>query len=344
MVLVPKGTWWRESATDAVTKSYLGVAIASTRTMLVGNLSGGPLIAYINTANLGDLSPTVTQVATGHSDLLVSIDYIPTPGIDEAIAVGENGRVDWTLNQGLNWNSTILGIADLNDIAGVAPGATQWIAPGVNVIWGRDGFGTWTTRWTGTRPWSSVAYRASAGWVVVAQDGYATQSPTGLNGTFITPYQVAAVSFTRIRANSSYFIAIGLNGAIYRSATGLSGSWTDISIGGSSFLFGITPLAADNNWAISDLTGKSWYTSDNGTTWTENRAATPQPLNGLTNNTVYAVGAGGSGHVYVSFDQEQADFVTTATAPVPPAAFSANDDMSGDAVRRLVTQFRSGRG
>lgn len=226
------------------------------------------------------------------------------------------------------------------DIVGVTGDPTRFVAVGTNVIFGQSQTSNWTTRWTGSASWSSVAYRAGAGWVVVSFTGSATQSPTALNGSFITPYSITGNVLWKVRANDSYFIAVGTNGSIFRSATGLSGSWTDFSLAAAPTLKAITPLAADTYWVASDTDGRSWYSSDNGATWTINEPIT-RDFNDLIYAAPYALACGDYGSIYLTYEQNQADFITTATTPAPPPAFSANADMTNDAVRRLIGQFRS---
>lgn len=342
MALLKKGTWWRLAYTGPLADNWAGVAVAAQRTILVGENVPNSLLSFIPGANLEDIPVPLFPISQSWGDGLTSIAYIPTLGVDEMVLVGENGRYSWSVNQGANWNTAAFaGNPDMRDIAGVSGQPTQFVAVASNVVWGRDSLGTWSTRWTGTRPWGGVAYRAGAGWVVVGTDGYAMHSPSGLNGTFGTPYVVTTGAMGRVRANDSYFIATDTSAGIWRSSTGLSGSWTDISLGGSHVFLVAMPMAADNEWVVFDYTGQWWYTSDNGDNWTLGDLALDFGVIAVGVDATYAVCATLNGKIYVSYDLEQEDH-TPVDAPAPDAAFGANDDMAGDAVRRLVTQFRSG--
>jgi hypothetical protein len=102
-------------------------------------------------------------------------------------------------------------------------------------------------------------------------------------------------------------------------------------------------LAGTGQFVIFAFNGRSWFSGNNGLTWAENGHQLSDQPNGADGGAVTLAAAGNNGGVYVSYDQEQEDH-TPVAAPTVPAAYGENDDMSGDAVRRLVTQFRSGRG
>lgn len=341
MTTLPPGAWWRSSRQGTLGQVITGAVIGPTRLIIVGEDSGSPIIYTALAADLRELTPTYSQETPAGSDPLRGVDY--TADISEAVAVGDNGSVETSGNEGLSWSAqTLAGSPDLSDVVAVSGATSRFVAVAPGEIWGRDAAGTWTTRWTGANTFYSVAYRAGAGWVASGLSGWTTQSPTAANGSFIAPYQIAPGDITRIRANNSYFIAVGDGGKIWRSATGLSGSWTDISLTETFNLDYISPTAADNGWAISSL-NRTWYSQDNGTTWVYagDRAYSVSPM--TTNNDVTIAGSNAFGWTWVSYEQFQADYFTTVTGDAPPA-FSPNADMAGDAVRRLVTQFRSGRG
>jgi len=346
MAIVVKGTWWRESNIGAALSTYRAAVIGPNRAIVVGVESGTPAIATANTADLV-LSPTVwTSRTPAGTDQLYGVDY--AADIDEAVAVGVNAVIETSINQGLNWTGqNLAGAADLFDVVAASGAASRFVAGGFGVIWGRTSGGAWSTRWTGSQQWYGVAYRPGTGWAAVGLSGFVTASPSAANGSFITPYVIGGgVFLASVRANDSIFLAVGSNGAVYRSANPISGSWADVSLGESVALVAVAPLAPDNTWAIADATGRLWLSADNGSTWTEISTVVAYPLAGLANSAVSALATGGNGSVYVTYDDDQPDYVPADTKGpgVVGPAFSANDDMAGDAVSRLITQFRSGRG
>lgn len=345
MATLEKGSWWRVSAVGAAADIYRATVIAPTRTIFVGENSGTPLIQTVDTADLALLAPTYTPRAPNGTDRLFGVAHISAENI--VAAVGGNGRIEESTDQGLNWTSQTVALNPfLYDVVGVTGDATsRFVAVGVNKIWGQDNTGTWTERWTGSQQYFGVAWRSGAGWVAVGSSGNAAHSPTGAAASWTAPYSVHTVSLNKVRANTSYFLAVSSDGKVFRSTTGLAASWTDVSpVGGGNFV-ALAPMAADNDWALLDGVGDGFITDDNGATWTANRFATAYFPQGMANTGANVVASGNNGSAFVSFAQTQEDYV----APVqeiqaPEAAFIANADMAGDSVRRLVTQFRSGRG
>lgn len=345
MATLVKGSWWRVSYAGLSTTQLRACVIAPTRTVFVGVDGSAPWIQTVNTADLGDLAPTHTVRTAAGTDQFFGVDHIATEDI--VAAVGNNGRIEESTDQGLNWTGiNVTGNPLLYDVVGVTgDAASRFIAVGVNKIWGQDNVPAWTERWTGSQQWFGVAHRVGAGWVAVGNGGFASHSPTGAAASWTAPYSVHTVSLNKVRANASYFLAISSDGKIFRSTTGLSASWTDISFDGPGNLLAIAPMALDNSWAILDSVGNGWTTADNGDNWTANPVATVYPPQGIANTGTNAVGCGTFGAAFVSFEQTQEDYVAPdIELQAPPLAFAENDDMAGDAVRRLVTQLRSGRG
>lgn len=349
MVTLAKGTWWRQVRRSIATESFNAVASVSDRWVLVGTTGGAaPLIIWcLKSQMLGPVPIFYTGSAIG-SVPLNDVDYLSNESI--AFAVGDSGRMYESSDLGANWTNYALSPA--NDIDGVvcvaADPNSNVIAVGNGAIWGRDTLKTFTTRWTGSQQWKSVAYRPGAGWVVVGNSGWVTQSPSGINGTFIAPYQITAQNFKRIRSNSTHFIAVGSFGDVWRSATGLPASWTKLDLGTSGVFFIGTALGySDQTWVAATYDGEFWYTSNNGDSWTKGDFVFPDAVRNCDAVFESALMVGDYGTAYVSYTDDQADYVEpddiTGQGEVGPA-FNPNNDMAGDAVRRLVTQFRSGRG
>ena len=348
MVSIAKGTWWRQIRRTVATESFNAVASASDWWLLVGTDGGTAPLAYRVQKSAAIGFPIFYSGNLTGAVPLNDVDYLSNESI--AFAVGDSGRMYESSDLGQNWTNYALSPA--NDIDGVvcvaADPNSNVIAVGNGAIWGRDTLKTFTTRWTGSQQWKSVAWRVGVGWVVVGNSGWVTQSPTGINGTFIAPYQITAQNFKRIKANSSVFMAVGSFGDVWRSATGLPASWTQLDLGTSGVFFVGTALGySDQTWVAATYDGEYWYTDDNGDSWTKAGFAFPDAPRNCDAVFESALMVGDYGTAYVSFSQDQDDYVEpddiTGQGEVGPA-FDENNDMAGDAVRRLVTQFRSGRG
>lgn len=343
MATAQKGTWWRRLYDDLAANVLRMAAIAPTRTILVGQNSTSPLILTIDTADIEQASPTVTPRTANGSDVLYGVAHIETENV--TVAVGANGRIENSTDQGLNWTSqTVSLLPALWDVVGVSGDQSRFVAAGHNSIWVQNQSAVWTRHWQGSQPWYGVAHKPSTGWCLVGPNGYVTTSPTALNGTFLTPFQITIYGLNKVKANSQMFMAVGGFGKIFRSETGASGSWNEVSLPGNPNLYNITPLDSDSTWAVIDTLGYIWYTENNGSTWTaiEERSLY-YGASGLTASSDYRYGLamGGRANFHVTYDQEQADYVQPDDVlQTAPPALNANDDMAGDAVGRLVTQFR----
>lgn len=347
MVTIAKGTWYRQLFEGASTDSYKAAAIASTRTIFVGQTFGGPIIGTIDTADLAEAVPTHTVRSANGSDQLYGCAHIATENV--TVAVGNNGRIENSVDQGLNWTSQVVSLSPtLWDVVGVSGDQSRFVAAAWNSIWVQNQSAVWSRNWQATQAWYGVAHLSAVGWVLVGANGYATHSPTALNGTFITPYQITTTHLNKIRANATHYMAVGNLGKVFTSTTGLSGSWTETSTGDTATLVAVAPLASANKWAAADIFGYTYYTDDNGATWAKMAIQISEyGTAALANGGTYALALGKPATIFVSYDQDQADYVEPSDVISPTEvgpAFSENDDMAGDGIRRLITQFRSGRG
>lgn len=343
MPTAPIGTWWRTSKLLPATEVLRGVTSAATRWIFVGYDTGAPKIYTVENADF-DVDPSTFTARTPNGpDPLYGTDYIS--GEDIAVAVGDNGRIETSSNKGDSWSSlTVATATDFRDVVGLTGSTTaNMVAVGDGAIWGRNDVGSWSSRWLGSNFWQSVAYKSGSGWVAVGTDGWVTQSPTAASLSFITPYRFDTATLWCVAANASYFIAGGAGGKLWRSATGLSGTWAALTIDTTASIAAIAKLTTDNNWALIAFSGKSFTSTDNGLTWVANDAFIADNIWSMQAGLVRAGAVGTNGGIHYSASQTQEDPVAVAP-PTSAPAFSANADMSGDAVRRLVTQFRSGRG
>lgn len=335
------GTWWRNSKLLPSGEVLRGCCPASTQWVFVGEESSAPKIYTIASIDFDDLIPSFTSRTASGSDPLYAVDYILAE--DVVCAVGDNGRIEISFNKGASWSGFALsGNPDMKDVVGVSGSSTaNMVAVGDGRISGRDNVGVWTTRWTGSQLYYSVAYRSGVGWVAVGNAGKATHSATAANGSWLAPYTVDSATIWSIGGNDSFYLAGGSAGYVFRSATGLSGSWTRFQLDTSNDILAIAPVGADNQWAVITLFGEIFWSSDNGAHWTKG----PYQLTGglvldLDAGPNRGGAVGSNGGIYNSNTIEQIDHVPVA-APTSEPAFVDNDDMAGDAVARLLTQFRS---
>lgn len=349
MVTLAKGTWWRQIRRTVATEQFNAVASVSNWWVLVGTTGGATPLVYrvLKSAAIG--IPIFYLGNTTGSVPLNDVDWLSNESI--AFAVGDSGRMYESSDLGANWTNYALSPA--NNIEGVvcvaADPNSNVIAVGNGAIWGRDTLKTFTTRWTGSQQWKSVAWRVGVGWVVVGNNGWVTQSPTGINGTFVAPYQITNQNFKRVKANSSVYMAVASNGEVWRSPTGLTGTWVQLDPGAGSGVFFVgTPLGySAQTWVAATYDGDFWYTDDNGDSWTKGDFVFPDAPRNCDAVFESALMVGDYGTAYVSYDDSQTDYVEPDDIEIPGEvgpAFSANDDMAGDGIRRLITQFRSGRG
>lgn len=339
MATAPRATWWRTSKLGPANEVLRGVALANDQWIFVGYDSGSPRIYTIPSASFGDVPASYTARTPNGTDPLYGVDYASAEDI--ACAVGDNGRIETTLNRGASWVSlSVSGSPDLRDVVAVTGSTTAlMVAVGDSAIWGRDNTGVWTGRWGLSQYWYSVAYRSGVGWVTVGANGNGSHSATAANGSWLAPYSIDTSILHVVRGNSSYYIAGGTGGKIFRSTTGLSASWTRHQLDTSSDIGAITPLAADNVWALLTYTGEIFYSVNNGMTWTKQDYVISGDVWSMDVGNNMGGAVGDYGAIYYSDNQVQEDHIPVA-APTPPPAFTENDDMAGDAVARLSTQFR----
>ena len=180
MATFDKGTWWRTQRLTTAAQVLRRLASATDRWVIVGEDSGSPLILTVETADFNDASPTFTARTPNGSDPLWDVAYIGTE--DRVNAVGDNGRVEFSLDKGQTWSSLALpGGEDLRGIVGVSGDAnSRFVAVGDGRVYGQNSSGVWSARWSGASSWLSVAHRATAGWVAVGTTGDGLYSADGL--------------------------------------------------------------------------------------------------------------------------------------------------------------------
>lgn len=340
MAFATKGTWWRVHRANVLGQNLRGLVDAGLRWVVVGDNGLAPIILTCEAADEQANLPTFTSRTPNGSDFLTGVAYVASGAL--VAACGANGRIESSTDRGITWSSVaVAGTPDFYGIIGVSGDATsRFVAVGVDEIWGQDSGGTWTQRWSGSQVWRSVAHRSGLGWVAVGDNGWASHSPTGAAASWTAPFNFAIGDLQKIAVNNSYFMAIDDAGYVYRSATGFSGSWTLIK-NFSQTTRTVVPLLTSGSWVAFSQGFDAWITTDDGTTWT---LITPDPLRATLdawNQGQTVMTSGYDGSLMVSYSQLQEDFESTAESQEPPPAFGANADMAGDAVRRLVGQFRS---
>lgn len=340
MAIAARGEWWRLHRNDVGGQVLRGITNAATRWVLVGEVSGSPLIVTTETTDEQTNLPTFTSRTPGGTDPLNDVTYISSPPL--VAACGDNGVIESSSDQGQNWTDiTLSGTPDLYGITGFSGDATsRFITVGVNEIWGQNSGVTWSRRWSGSQTYRSVAHREVQGFVAVGDNGFAAHSPTGASGTWTAPYSMGIGHFLKIATNNSYFMAISDSGYLYRSTTGLSASWTLVRNFGTT-MASIVPILTIGSWVAFSQGFDAWITTDDGDTWTQITPDLVREVTDAHSQGTRAMTCGPDGVALITYNDSQEDFVSTAVEPAPPPAFSPNDDMAGDAVRRLVTQFRS---
>jgi hypothetical protein len=344
MAIVQKGTWWREHRTGAGGETLRGVVRAGSRWVFVGDTSLAPLIVTLDaTVEEDNLPPFVTRTPAG-SDFLRDVGYVATGAT--LAACGDNGVVESSTDQGATWSSlNVAGSPHLYGIVAKSGDAlSRFVAVGVNEIWGQDNTATWTQRWSGSQTWRSVGVRVGHRWVAVGDNGWASESSTGGVGTWSAPFNFGIGNLIKCETNANYFLALSHLGYLYRSTTGVSGSWTQIH-NFSETMAALVPVLTTGAWVAFSAGTKVFYSADDGDTWTRNDGDVTQGvLDAYNISGGPAIGCGYIGSAQVSYGQVQSDPPDLTPQPETPPAFSANDDMAGDAVRRIISQFRSGRG
>jgi hypothetical protein len=342
MATAPRATWWRTAKLGPGSETLRATALANDTWVFVGYDTGAPRIYTILSDDFDDESPSFTTRTPSGTDPLNGVDHALAEAI--TVAVGDNGRVETSLDKGASWSNLVLAAnPDLYDVVAVTGSTTAlFVAVGDGAIWARTDAGSWSSRWLGAQLWRSVAYRSGVGWVAVGAGGNGTHSATAAASSFLAPYSIDTATLWDVEGNASYYLAGGTAGAVFRSATGLSGSWTQLTIDTTQNIGAIRKLGPDNDWALITYGGEIFVTANNGVTWSKSDYVIPDNVWSMSMGANMGSAVGTNGGIYYSANSVQADHVPVA-APTSGLAFSANADMAGDAVRRFATQFRSGR-
>lgn len=340
MATAKLGTYWRTSKLEPSNEFLRGVASASTQWVFVGYQNVLPKIYTIGSSAFDTTPGVFTSRTPNGSDPLHAVDWIASE--DLVFACGNNGRLEYSSDKGATWASfTVTDNPNLYGIVGVSGDAnSNFIAVGVDAIWGRFSNGTWSRRWSLSQVFRDVAYLAGAGFVAVGDGGVVGQSPTGLIATWNGPYPLASTTLNTVAANNEIFMTGDSDGNVYRSETGLSGGWVQKSLVPGTAINAITSVPGTTRWAAISADGDIFTTEDNGVNWTQADYQIADQVRYAFAGALRAGAVGDNGAIYTSNESVQADHVPVEPEPVE-SAFAANDDMAGDAVRRLLSQFRS---
>jgi hypothetical protein len=196
------GVAWESAAAITSPSAMNSMAVGAGRYVAVGN--GGAI--YLNTS--AGAGSAWTEENTGYSSNLYNVSYVN--GL--FIAVGASGTI-LTSSDGANWKMQTSNLSD--DLYGVAYGAsttkTNAVGGGISVT---------------TNPGS---------YIVVGNTGAVASSPDAVNWTAENNTISNGESFRSIcYGPDQQFIAVGTNGLVAYSSTGLDGSWTTSTVGATS--------------------------------------------------------------------------------------------------------------
>lgn len=181
--------------------------------------------------------------------------------------------------------------------------------------------------------WVSVGGTTSDGTIRVSTGGIAW-------GAKSSEFTEAALG---VDHGNGKWVAVGENGLVATSATGLTGSWTEQTPPTIYDLNAVLHIGGDR-WVAVGNNGVILHSGDNAATWAAPSAeAFGSDLAALAYDPVSDVIAatGTNGVVMTSQPLEVGDLAAVTPQPEP---IIANPRISQEAVSRLVSQFRSGFG
>jgi hypothetical protein len=204
------GVTWESAAAITSTSVMNSMTVGASRYVAVGD--GGEI--YLNTSAGASAGSTWTKENSGTSNNLYKVAYVNS----KFIAVGASGTI-LTSPDGATWTTQTSNLND--DLYGVAYGASKTTTTAV-------GGGISVT----TNPGS---------YTVVGNSGAVASSPDAINWTAESNTISNGESFRSIcYGPDQQFIAVGTNGLVAYSSTGLDGSWAT-SQEGSQDLNSISP-------------------------------------------------------------------------------------------------------
>lgn len=333
MAVVTLGEAWRRQRVGSEVFHGAAYLSGSDRWVICGGTSGPVMLTAEGSEVFGE-SPVFTSRSVATAEIFRAAAASPT----QVLAVTEIGEAEISAD-GISWSNEVVdGVTTLLAVGyGPVTPTFGFVAVGVSAIFTRNIFTTWTQTDSQATTWTGVAYASSGGWVAVDINGDISTSAFGASWTAAA--SISPRPLNAIAASGTTYMAVGDFGTAFFSAD--ASVWTSRPIGDGQSAQAVVSLGGQR-WAASTAQGRFYVTEDDGATWVQVSLDWGTSINAMgVGAPVSALSAGVNGSAFVSVQETQIDAVPVAP-PVPGPALADNPAMVQDAVRRLVSQFRSG--
>ncbi|UCD24213.1 MAG: hypothetical protein JSW51_14490 [Gemmatimonadota bacterium] len=243
------------------------------------------------------LTPALTKGALAALCLMITAvpavaqQTVPSGGLTEYVAVGRDGTVLYSRDEGANWtlvtpiDSYINGVVSDNRGRFVAVGARG------KILLSRDGGASWETIASGTEETlQAIASDDDGRFVAVGANGTIVISHDGADTWNVVSSGTTDALLSVATDHDGTWVLGGAQGLMARSRDG-GVSWTITNSNMAAHVNDVT-FVGEDRWVAVGLLGKTAYSTDGGQTWTESSAPTRQTLEGVASDgsSVVAVG------------------------------------------------------